>query len=108
MIPTENTSLRVRLDHRLESKSIRPTIIGEFEDHAMLRAFAESGEGIVPIPSLVKRQFLRGGLLEEVGKTDEFASSFTASRRNGNCKYRRSSPYVNARSELPRDFGAVK
>ena len=97
LIPTENTSLRVRLDQWLESKSIRPTIIGEFEDHAMLRAFAESGEGIVPIPSLVKRQFLRGGLLEEVGKTDEIRIQFYGITTERKLKY----PPVVAICERP-------
>ena len=97
LIPTENTSLRQSLDQWLESKSIRPTIIGEFEDHAMLRAFAESGEGIVPIPSLVKRQFLRGGSLEVVGKTDEIRIQFYGITTERKLKY----PPVVAICERP-------
>jgi LysR family transcriptional activator of nhaA len=44
----------------------------------MLRAFAESGEGIVPIPNLVKRQFLRGGALLELGRTNHIRIEFYA------------------------------
>jgi LysR family transcriptional regulator, transcriptional activator of nhaA len=62
----------------MDRKGLRPVIVGEFEDHAMLRAFAESGEGIVPVPALVKRQFLRGGILSEIGRTAEIRIAFYA------------------------------
>lgn len=78
LVPTENTSLRLQLDEWLDRKGLRPTIVGEFEDHAMLRAFAESGEGIVPVPAIVKPQFLRGGILSEIGRTAEIRIAFYA------------------------------
>ena len=61
LIPTENTSLRLRLDQWLDAKNIHPTIIGEFEDHAMLRAFAESGEGVVPFLPWLNDSFCAAG-----------------------------------------------
>lgn len=87
LLPTENTSLRLQLDQWLESKNIRPNVIGEFEDHAMLRAFAESGEGIVPIPALVKRPLLQTGLLQQVGRTDEIRIQFFAITTEKRLKY---------------------
>jgi LysR family transcriptional activator of nhaA len=87
LIPTDNTSLRAKRDQWLETKAVRPNIIGEFEDHAMLRAFADSGEGIVPIPSLVKQQFLRGGRLREVGRTNEIRIQFYGITTERKLKY---------------------
>jgi len=76
LIPTEGASLRSRLDEWFESKRLRPMIVGEFDDHAMLRAFAETGEGVVPIPTLVARHFIQGGMLRELGRSNEIRVKF--------------------------------
>ena len=76
LVPTEHTPLRTKLDQWLREKHLRPLVIGEFEDHAMLRAFAESGVGIVPIPSLVVPPMLRGGALKEIGRTKSIQFEF--------------------------------
>lgn len=67
LVPSENSSLRSKVEEWLEEKGLRPMIGGEFDDHGMLRTFAEMGEGIVPIPSVVERQFRRGSRLQRVG-----------------------------------------
>ncbi|HTQ58977.1 MAG TPA: LysR family transcriptional regulator [Candidatus Solibacter sp.] len=67
LVPSENSSLRLKVEQWLEAKDLRPRIAGEFEDHGMLRTFAEMGEGIVPVPSLIERQFRRGSRLHRVG-----------------------------------------
>jgi len=76
LLPTDHASLRLRLDTWLESNSLRPVVVGEFEDHAMLRTFAETGEGIVPVPSIVGRQFCRDGRLRKVGTADDVRIQF--------------------------------
>jgi len=76
LLPTDDTSLRLRVDSWFESKSLRPAVVGEFEDYALLRAFAETGEGIVPVPSVVARQFCRGGKLRRVGAADSVGIQF--------------------------------
>jgi LysR family transcriptional activator of nhaA len=38
-LPTDNTALRRNLDFWFESRRIRPLVLGEFEDYALLRAF---------------------------------------------------------------------
>lgn len=87
LIPTEESSLRIKLDRWLESKRLHPLVVGEFEDHAMLRAFAESGEGIVPIPSLVERQFRRGRALEKIGKIGDIRVQYYGITTEEKIKY---------------------
>ena len=41
LLPTENTDLRRNLDYWFESTGIHPSITGEFQDYALLRAFGE-------------------------------------------------------------------
>ncbi|MCE5182387.1 MAG: transcriptional activator NhaR [Betaproteobacteria bacterium] len=50
-LPTRNNALRGRLDQWFEAKSIRPDIIGEFEDNALLMTFGRTGQGLFPAPA---------------------------------------------------------
>lgn len=48
LLPTAHTAVRGRLDHWFEQHGIRPRIVGEFEDSALLNTFGASGMGIFP------------------------------------------------------------
>ena len=77
-LPTDNTALRRNLDFWFESKGIRPLVIGEFEDYALLRAFGETGAGVFPLPSVVKGQIQRQKSLRMIGTTEEVRTQFYA------------------------------
>jgi LysR family transcriptional regulator, transcriptional activator of nhaA len=77
-LPTDNTALRRNLDFWFESKRIRPLIIGEFEDYALLRAFGETGVGVFPLPSVVEAQVRRQKGLRTIGVTSEVRTQFYA------------------------------
>jgi LysR family transcriptional regulator, transcriptional activator of nhaA len=78
LLPSENTSVRQDLDLWFESRGIQPDVVGEFEDHAMLRAFADSGAGIVPVASCVEQHFLGDRRLKKIGQTDSVRASYYA------------------------------
>lgn len=48
LLPTAHTAVRARLDLWFEQRAIRPRIVGEFEDSALLKTFGASGMGIFP------------------------------------------------------------
>lgn len=48
LLPTPHTAVRARLDLWFEQRAIRPRIVGEFEDSALLKTFGASGMGIFP------------------------------------------------------------
>ena len=77
-LPTDNTALRRNLDFWFESKGIRPRVIGEFEDYALLRAFGETGLGVFALPSVVEEQIRRQKRLRTIGKTNEIRTQFYA------------------------------
>jgi LysR family transcriptional activator of nhaA len=77
-LPTDNTALRRNLDFWFESKGVRPVIIGEFEDYALLRAFGETGTGLFPLPSIVEPQIRKQKYLAMVGETREILTQFYA------------------------------
>ncbi|MDR0933830.1 MAG: transcriptional activator NhaR [Burkholderiaceae bacterium] len=50
LLPTRNNILRARLDQWFERNGLRPNIVGEFEDHALLMTFGRNGLGMFPAP----------------------------------------------------------
>lgn len=48
LLPSRHTALRARIDAWLQTESIKPKILGEFEDSALLATFAGTGLGLFP------------------------------------------------------------
>ncbi len=61
LLPTRNNAIRGRIDHWLDIHEIRPDLVGEFDDNALLNTFGQRGLGLFPAPSAltadVKKQF---------------------------------------------------
>ncbi|MDY6946360.1 MAG: LysR family transcriptional regulator [Pseudomonadota bacterium] len=57
LLPTDDTAIRRALDQWLDRQNVRPLMLGEFEDYAMLREFARAGHGFAPVPSVLEAQF---------------------------------------------------
>ncbi|HEX7879491.1 MAG TPA: LysR substrate-binding domain-containing protein, partial [Candidatus Eisenbacteria bacterium] len=53
ILPTENSTLRRSIDSWLERVGIRPLIVAEFEDSALLTSFGEDGRAAFPFPTVV-------------------------------------------------------
>ena len=51
LLPTRNNALRGRLDQWFEMQGVRPDVVGEFEDSALLKTFGRTGLGLFPAPS---------------------------------------------------------
>lgn len=77
-LPTENTAFRRNLDFWFESEGIRPVILGEFEDYALLRAFGETGTGVFPLPSIGEAQIQKHKGLKIIGTTSKVRTQFYA------------------------------
>ena len=56
LLPTRHNALRGRIDRWLERTGIRPKIVGEFEDSALLTTFGRGGLGIFPAPLALAEQ----------------------------------------------------
>jgi LysR family transcriptional activator of nhaA len=70
LLPTRHAALRARLDRWFEAKGIRPRIVGEFEDSALMAVFAARGLGVFPLAELGAEDLslLRG--LRWLGRAD--------------------------------------
>lgn len=52
LLPTGHSPLRVGLDRWFEARGVRPNVVGEFEDSALLAVFAARGLGVFPLSRL--------------------------------------------------------
>lgn len=52
LLPTSHSPLRSTLDHWFEDIGVRPQVVGEFEDSALLAVFAARGLGVFPVSQL--------------------------------------------------------
>ena len=78
LLPTEHTAVRARLDQWLEQQGVRPKIVGEFEDSALLRTFGASGMGVFPAATLVHDQLTQRDGLTRIGPCDGVEEQFFA------------------------------
>jgi LysR family transcriptional regulator, transcriptional activator of nhaA len=53
LLPSAHAAVRVQLDQWFERNALRPRIVGEFEDSALLKTFGASGMGVFPAPDVV-------------------------------------------------------
>jgi LysR family transcriptional activator of nhaA len=78
LLPADNTALRRDLDYWFERKKIRPLVIGEFEDYALLRAFAQSGTAVFPVASVFVKELRKQDAVARIGSTREVKLRFFA------------------------------
>lgn len=55
LLPTRNNAVRGRIDNWLEMHEVRPELIGEFDDNALLHTFGRAGRGLFPAPSVLAK-----------------------------------------------------
>lgn len=56
LLPLEQSSLRRELDQWFEKLGVRPRVVGEFEDSALLKVFGGDGVGLFVGPRAVERE----------------------------------------------------
>ena len=78
LLPTENTSLRRSLDQWFNAQDLRPAVIGEFEDSALLKAFAQTGLGLFAAPSAIEEEVCKQHGVRPIGHIDAVQERFYA------------------------------
>jgi len=56
LLPMKNSAFRQVLDQWFEAHSVRPRILGEFQDTALLTTFGQTGAGIFAAPLAIERE----------------------------------------------------
>lgn len=78
LLPTEISSLRRSLDDWFEEEGIRPRIVGEFDDTALLGVFGQQAVGLFPAPAVIQDEIRRQHGVEHIGTLHTVRQRFYA------------------------------
>lgn len=78
LMPSQDTAIRRSLDLWLEEQGVRPLVVGEFEDSALLKVFGQAGRGVFPAPTVVQEQITRQYGVRALGELDSVRERFYA------------------------------
>jgi LysR family transcriptional activator of nhaA len=78
LIPGKEAAVRVPLMRWFDVHQIRPHIVGEFDDSALMQAFGQAGTGIFIAPSVIADEVRREHGVIILGQTNEVTEQFYA------------------------------
>jgi LysR family transcriptional activator of nhaA len=78
LLPVEGCTLRRSLEQWFDSKGIRPRLVGEFQDSALMKTFGEAGAGIFAAPSAIEKEVEGHYGAAVVGRLDTVVERFYA------------------------------
>lgn len=78
LLPLENAAVRRSLEQWFEAQNIRPRIVGQFQDSALLKVFGQAGVGVFVAPTAVEQDIRRHYHVSAVGRTEAVTERFYA------------------------------
>ena len=78
LLPTRDHEFRTQFDVLCDERGLRPTIIAEADDMAMLRVLSRELSAVTLVPAVVVRDELRDGVLEEYCAVPDLFEEFYA------------------------------
>ncbi len=78
LLPAAHTALRRALELWFERYHIKPLVLGEFDDSALMKVFGQAGAGVFPASTIITEEIQRQYNVDMVGSTDEITETFYA------------------------------
>lgn len=78
LLPAGNATVRRALDQWFDASRVRPTVVAEFDDSALMYSFGEQGKGVFPSPTVFEEEFRRLYKVEVVGHVKTIRQHFYA------------------------------
>jgi LysR family transcriptional activator of nhaA len=78
LLPGEESSVRQKLTSWLDLQQLRPKIVGEFDDSALMTAFGNEGVGAFVVPTVIETEYLAAGELQVLGRVAEVRTEYFA------------------------------
>ena len=76
LMPSKSSSLRMNLENWFDQHAIKPRVVAEFEDRALMKAFGERGTGVFTSPQTMEEDVLEKYGVRVIGRTDEVQENF--------------------------------
>ena len=78
LLPAGHVTARRALDQWFNTVRVRPTVVAEFDDSALMYAFGEEGRGVFPAPAVFATEFRRVHKVEVIGQVKTLRQQFFA------------------------------
>lgn len=78
LLPGEDVSIRPKLVQWLDAEELRPHIVGEFDDSALMKSFGQAGAGVFVAPSAIAKHVCQQYKVVEVGRIDSIVEQIYA------------------------------
>ena len=78
LLPSDHATVRRRLDQWFDAARLRPALIAEFDDSALMYAFGEDGRGFFPAPTVFEEEFRHRYNVHVVGRNKTVRQQFYA------------------------------
>ncbi|MCG5052427.1 MAG: transcriptional activator NhaR [Myxococcales bacterium] len=98
LMPMEGAALRRSLDNWLDAQGVRPNIVADFADSALMKVFAQNGMGVFAAPTAAADEIVRQYDVKLLGQADEVKERFYAISAERRIKH----PAVLALSQIAR------
>jgi len=98
LLPLKSLTLRRALNHWFDKLGVKPNIVAEFADNALMNVFGADGVGIFPAPTVIAAEVMAQYDVEALGRATDVRESFYAISAERKVKH----PAVVAISEQAR------
>ncbi len=78
LLPGAPSTVRRSLEQWLISQDVHPTIVAEFDDSALARAFGVDGMGVFAAPTVIEAEILQQSGVRVIGRSEEVRQQFYA------------------------------
>lgn len=78
LLPARTSAIRRSLDSWFEESDLRPVVVGEFEDSALLKVFGQDGRGVFPAPTIVRDHVCAQYGVRALGELEPVRETFYA------------------------------
>jgi LysR family transcriptional activator of nhaA len=78
LLPTADAAVRRPLDHWLQARGLRPNVLAEFEDSALMQAFGEAGDGAFVAPTTIEAEVCRHYRVKVIGRLPDVRERYYA------------------------------
>jgi LysR family transcriptional activator of nhaA len=78
LLPTSTTALRRELEYWFDAEDIRPAVVGEFDDSALLEVFGQAGAGLFAAPDVIEKEVRRQYGVRVIGRVKSVQERFYA------------------------------
>ncbi|GJM23429.1 MAG: transcriptional activator NhaR [Planctomycetota bacterium] len=78
LMPARNTAGRAALERWLDAQDLRPLVLGEFQDSALLNVFGQAGRGVFPAPTVVAQEIREQFGVRPLGELEQVRDRYYA------------------------------